>query len=165
MVVILALCVGFASCNKDDDKDNNGNNGSNGNNGNNGNGSTIENLQEKIVGKWQMDKSAYSSEALSEMEDCDFEGYFEFKADNTFFLYDPCEEEEGEEGGVTWSVNGNVVTVTIMAIPQLGMPEMPMMSLAVESISGDKLKGSKHSFRTKRKRNSIFKKDKIRIHN
>jgi len=81
-LVILALCVGFTSCNGDDDPTNDGN----------------------IVGKWQL----YSISPSVGNEDCDFEGWMEIKDDGTCVFFDKCEETT-ETG--TWEKDGNTLTL------------------------------------------------------
>jgi hypothetical protein len=57
-----------------------------------------------IVGKWQL-QSAVPNDDYG---DCDYQGYFDIKANNTFEVYDKCEDETFSG---TWTKNGNTVSV------------------------------------------------------
>ena len=62
--ILIALCVGLASCSKD------------------------EGGSDDIVGKWQI---YYNSDGLDEL--CDYEDWFEFKSDGTYTEFDKCDNE------------------------------------------------------------------------
>ena len=87
--LLLALCVGFASCNKDGDGG-----GSSGN----------------IVGKWQM----YEVTPSSYYDACDFEGWIEFKSNGTYTDFDKCDNSTVNG---TWKKEGNQLTVVAGNFP------------------------------------------------
>ena len=60
--LLLALCVGFSSCSKDDKK-----------------------IEEEVFGKWQLIESSDAN-----LTDCDFQGWLEINSNGTFSEYNAC---------------------------------------------------------------------------
>jgi len=96
LAVIIALCVGFASCDKDDNK---------------GKGDDTTINESDIVGKWQMFEVVPDDD---DYDDCDFEGWIDIRADKTFTEYDACEDDTSIG---TWKIDGSTMTVIHNAFP------------------------------------------------
>ncbi|MGZ5245959.1 MAG: lipocalin family protein [Flavitalea sp.] len=63
-----------------------------------------------LVGKWQLQ----SATPNDDYDACDFQGYLEFKANNTVEAYDEC---DGETITGTYTRSGNTLTITETGFP------------------------------------------------
>jgi len=93
--VIMALCVSCGGGNKA--------------------ANTTENAgNDKVVGKWQLDKSTMSLEDLQENEECAFDGWMEIKEDGTAIDFDACKNQNSEHQA-TWKKEGDQYLLTVTA--------------------------------------------------
>jgi hypothetical protein len=90
LAVMTALCVGFASCDKDE-----------------------ENASASIVGKWyEYDVEVSGGDCVD--ADINTNNWVEFYADGTTDSYN---SEDNETSKGTWSINGKILTMTDLSFP------------------------------------------------